>query len=287
MKKLFLVVACGVMGLQASDDIAVYRGAGGGLANTAVDQLAIHTGKSAGKRAGRILDNWFDRGCQRCFGVSGDEAVNNAFKAVLITAMAYGAYKTGEYFVNRESNDSKVRRALGIWNQVSKDLNSISTLANLRNFLYKFDHLNELVMESYGELTGRYTSWVTPWNWTNDMKDAHEKMTFLYALFKYKEVLNMLEYGESDLIKVAAATYSLQTAYPVCEYVTKLQADIAALKSISRHSASKCLNIMLQELHMILKVFASSETYVQEHRMLQTAIAQERLASAIEASRYR
>lgn len=281
MKKLLLVAVGAMVSLQVAADPMVRGGAFSGRVNHAADEAvvraAVHTGAWAGKKVG----GWVDDFCQYSFGVDGKTVADKVATAVLIAVITTGVYKTGQYIAHRESNMSKVKRAMSLWMHMNAKLNDIATLQDVQNFVYNFKHLEQSVLDSYTSLNNRYGSWVKPWNWTSEMQKAHTKMKLASMIFSYQDIIIMQhEYNEVDLLKIATADFSTVTAYPVCAYVDKLQSDIEIMKGFA--SAYNAASVMLRELNKALRIIAGSKDYVEERRALQDAIARERLANAID-----
>lgn len=264
-------------------DPLVSGGAWGSRANNAATELAARGVVKVGGDAASIAGDWMDEFCQKTFGCSGKDVYKNTLKAVLITAITYGAYKTGQYLVNREPNVQQVKRALSLWAQMNVQLTRIVTLHDVQLFINNFQHLEQYVVKSYTELNNRYGSWVKPWNWTSDMKKAFEKMQLASILFKYQQILTINSgYNEAELLKIATGEYSVMTAYPVCAYVQNLQADMEIVQKFVTMPSYKFASIVQRELNKVLRIIAASDTYITEKRLLQDAITRERLVNAID-----
>lgn len=264
-----------------SYDYMVGRGALSGRLHTSSRNDAAELGAQGLIWAGNKVGGWSNDFCQYAFGVDGKTVADRVGTAVLVAFIAAGVYQTGKYILNRESNSSKVKRALSIWSQMNTELKQISSVQELQDFIYTFKDLESDVYNSYNSLSDRYGSWVKPWNWTADMQIAYTKMQLVSRIFRYKDILLMNhESNESELITIATGSCSMNTAYPICAYVEKLNLDIKNLKSFV--DSYKAAAVVLEKISHALQVLVSSQTYVAERRALEDAIARQRLIDAVD-----
>lgn len=176
------------------------------------------------------------------------------------------------YTLFRETNNTKIKRALTIWHTAYSSLSQVKTLSDMQLFLQKHSFLEHDVAISHGELEARYMSSCKPWNWTDDMRDAYTKIKILDLLFEHKEIICAQQsLHEDEICKIARLTYGNKTCYALCECLEKLHQSINMIKNICIQDGYSFLSEVFVRLQKAHKTLAASEHYAYEKRCLSDA----------------
>jgi hypothetical protein len=215
--------------------------------------------------------------------------------AVGATAMVVG---TTVYLAYRESNASLIQRAYKLIDayegSVQRHLIGLATSKDIAEFAskpaaFKKDMMlvYDQVEDIYGRLGNRYCSWVTPWNWTPEMKQAYKdikrfhqelkviKMMFQYALFLPESIT------EQTVVQTARMVSSGASAYPIIYCVDTLTADIAFIRSLNFYLP--CGQIYIELLDKAKSILLASKAYADDRHEYQKHQDQIRAIQAAEA----
>lgn len=252
-------------------------------------------------------------------------APSNNQKIIMAAAATAVAVGTGLYWKHRESNAVKIQRVDSLCaqyhDQMQVLLQQIQTMqdvydfnAQALGFTLKLNSFDQQVHAAYQDINERYNFWLTPWNYTQDMKQAYEKMSALREQWRIdlkvahskidhmsllKQAMENIAYfssclgtwhgfaDEADLLKFARKICLGSSTYPVHATVMTLRQALNLLKCARAYVA--CDQALIDKMEQICTEMLISQSYLdeakekQEEERAQQAIAlQERLARAEE-----
>lgn len=208
------------------------------------------------------------------------------------TAVAVG---TAVYVARRETNEAKINRAYKLIDmygvKVQSQLSQLMSSADVRYFLSQslrskkeILSMYEAIAQLYREIDNRYNCWVTPWNWTRNMKQAFDAIKKLYqeALILKMMIdhapLLQVDHGDEQALVKAARVFSAGTLYPVIYTVMQLQADMRTLRSLTFYIP--CEYAYVDSLDNVVHALKCSEAYLQDLREQAKHEEQQRLIHA-------
>lgn len=230
---------------------------------------------------------------------------DNTAKIVGTIGVAAVTVGTVVYLSYRESNSAKIERATKLVYEnkyrVQKILNQLQNFKDLytltaqpRSFKKEIIMLHDSLGALYDELQSRYSSWVTPWNWTKEMKEArdlaynfYQQVKLLRIMLKYAPCLQSSVNSDSlilqeDLLIHAVRVMSDGTsAYPLVETVNQLNDDIRFIQNLTVYVS--CEQLCSETLGMIRIGLIASKEYDRERQAYENYLQQQRLAQAAEA----
>lgn len=166
------------------------------------------------------------------------------------------------YWVQREPNSVKINRVNDLWSATQNNLYNIQNDQELENFYTMHKHLDKDIRKLYNEITDRYKNKVTPWNWSNEMKNAYEKISFLHGIFNANHIISMTENPDKNQVIKHMNIHYKDSPYPLLAAVSNLKSTVSRLKeSTYQVSANQLLiNLITPALDKIL----SSSEYKKE-----------------------
>lgn len=205
---------------------------------------------------------------------------------------------TGVYVAFRETNSSKIDRAYKIINmygaKVQRELLKITTAADIYLFANQsyaakkeLTFVYETIDKMHSEISRRYNCWVTPWNWSSNMKQAYEA---IHQLYEQATILHMMiEHGsllsvgaqEAELVKAARVFCGGVSNYPIVFTVNRLKEDMKRMSSMQFYVP--CEYIYLEYLDEVCRILMCSDAYVQDCREHEKHVEQMRIVAAAEA----
>lgn len=195
-------------------------------------------------------------------GLQNIQANNNDVLDILKdTAITAAIGGTISYWMYREPNSVKIERASNLWTSVKTDLFSVQNFQDLQEFFTKYDSLSKEVQHSYQEISARY-SFIKPWNWSGEMKDIYEKISFLSVVFNSKQIMFMTTNPDEGQLLHQIRKYYADAKYPLLKAVSCFEDDIKILSSsLYKTTASQLLIDLLSSALTQIKV---SSEYVKE-----------------------
>lgn len=191
---------------------------------------------------------------------------------LIITALVAAPIVT--YCYLRESNELKIKKAEAVFDLVCKDLH-FCTLDEAQQFVKHYEHLRKDIHEAFTALDNRYGSFFKPWNWTAEMKLAHQKIEILELLFRYSQFLrtsNLQQGGVVDFVLSKNKKFLmyrlimaiLLTSYPLHDEVDFIRFHIGSLvKPVFNFGFEENLADFYKD---IFNAIFSSKAYTSEAR---------------------
>lgn len=210
------------------------------------------------------------------------EVSEKVIKSAAAVALVAALYKTGSYWMSRESNTVKIEKVNCLLNQVHPYF-KFHTLQDVQEFLIQFKELTQPVACSNKEISNRYNTWLKPWNWSKDMKQAHGHIQILGILFGYQDIICACDelVDENVVVKHIKKRSKGAERFPLCSFVSQVKADLQVLYS-SADSCQACgFELLITPvLENILDTVLESDEYVGELRLKEIEEIQRRAAQA-------
>lgn len=223
---------------------------------------------------------------------SHDEA-SNALVVAGTTAIVVG---TAVYVARRETNESKINRVhklidlygvkiQGVLSKLMDNQDISNCIPLLSRSKKEIISMYDATAQLYQEMNNRYNSWVTPWNWTDDMKQAFEAIKKLYQealilkmIIDHSPLLQVDLADEEALVKAARVFCAGASCYPVVTTVARLQDDMQVIRSLKFYIP--CEYMYIEDLDNVVTALKSTDAYVQDRREQEKHWEQQRLVSA-------
>gem|GEM_PF-1333075 len=209
------------------------------------------------------------------------------------TAIVVG---TAVYMARRETNESKINRVHKLIDlygvRIQGQLSQLMNNDDIRYFIAQSSASKKEIISMYNataqlhkEMNNRYNSWVTPWNWTADMKQAFEAIKKLYQealilkmMIDHAPLLQVDLGNDEALVKAARVFCAGISCYPVVHTIVRLQDDMQTLRSLKFYVP--CEYMYIESLDSVVTALKSTDAYVQDRREQEKHWEQQRLASA-------
>lgn len=202
-----------------------------------------------------------------------------------VTAISGTVLGTTAYWAFRESNEAKIQRVHRLYyfytGNLHEQLASITTLQDMIYFLshsikFKKEVLvfSDFVHQLYREMSARYTSWLKPWNWSQEMKREYERIKELHNVLQLIDIMICYQpfildwrnsFDEAAVIKQAQILCRGTTVYPLCTCVDMIKKDLAFLKATNFKIS--CDVVLIEMLEHVLNFMVCTQAYVAEQQM--------------------
>ncbi|MBM18299.1 MAG: hypothetical protein CL947_04500 [Epsilonproteobacteria bacterium] len=197
-----------------------------------------------------------------------------------IGTSALGLSLFASYLCCRESNAIKIDRVNNLWSKFNMMLeqngskkDELQKVYDISTELQKFE---DEIQTAYSALYHRWT-FLKPWNWTNEMRDAYYKSCLLHCLSHYHTIMLLEQANQLDehhLLLLARHLYGLNSSLPLVVYFDMLKRDVSnisqSLKAFSTPWAKAVESTMLKAL----RILSVSEQCLQERQQSNRLAAQ-------------
>lgn len=181
------------------------------------------------------------------------------------------ALSVGVYLCGRESNASVVKNVNQLYESV--DFLCQHNLATFDSLIQKdnaFGDCSDVFFTLKQCVENRYGSWIKPWDWSQDMQQAYDKIRLITVLYGYIPLLQKAEAltGE-NVLQFARETFCYMNQYPCLLCFNNLDQDIqfvhANLKTIDTRLVP-LLKEILPILEKSRKLLRIEKEYLDEAR---------------------
>lgn len=167
------------------------------------------------------------------------------------------------YFYNRECNADRIEQVNRLWNKLGNSILKAEKTDELIKYFVDHKDYYFAVMHSHSGINDRYNSYLKPWDWTADMHNAYEKISFLYTIFYITACVGKEEFLISYFMSVFH-----DCKYPLITTINYLDLVIACLIN-NKYSLALDASIrrdLLKVAYCVNHIIYSSVFYKQELR---------------------
>lgn len=164
----------------------------------------------------------------------------------------------------------------------SIERNNISSLdhAKLASVFSAVDHDEILQMHLW--VNNAYSNWLTPWNWTNCLKQSFQNLQIIEILTLYADLIAKKDtVTGSDLVKSFRSKYSNSSTYPLIFAYTNMDNHIQFIRKLQNHPLQKILTSAIEYLNNFKILLRQENEYQQEIQTKRTNDLQEEMIGAI------
>ncbi|MBP6892540.1 hypothetical protein KBB68_03070 [Candidatus Babeliales bacterium] len=167
----------------------------------------------------------------------------------------------------------------------SIERNNISSLdhAKLISIFSAVDHDEILQMHLW--VNNAYSNWLTPWNWTNCLKQSFEKLQIIEILTLYADLIAKKDTVTGfDLVKSFRCKYGSIFVYPLLSAYQIINDHVQFVRNLSCHLLKNILMSAIEPLNDFKVLLRQENEYQQEVLAKRTNDLQQEMINAIAAS---
>lgn len=183
-------------------------------------------------------------------------------KAIGVTAVTASAF-TACWMYDREANSSLVDKVDRFWRHTTENI-AKTRPEDFSRMILVFKEFDIFVFDLHKKMNSRYASWMTPWNWHYNMRQAHLRITLLEILFRYLDTLASWHNTISDAAVLQLAEKMGYNSGAVINFVDQLNADILKIDKLSKELHCNFATILKNHLVAIKDMTKRSNAYAQE-----------------------
>lgn len=186
-------------------------------------------------------------------------------KEIIAAGLIGGAASAGlMYAYYRESNGIKVEKVERIWKHVIDNVARVRP-EDFSKLVPAFKNFDVFAYELQDALQGRYTSWLTPWNWFPSTRLAYKKATLLQILFKYLDVLHYWHVAIPDDSIERLGRAICGRNYSATFFVRALSKDMDNVRTMMKDVYCPFGDILYEHLRAIREIAMQSNAYKAEN----------------------
>ena len=141
------------------------------------------------------------------------------------------------------------------------------------------------ILQMHIWINNAYGNWLTPWNWTNSLKESFEKLQIIEILTLYADLIAKKDtLTGSDVVKSFRCKYGSLSTYPLLLAYEIIDNHIQFIRTHSSHSLAYLLMNAVEPLNDFKVLLRQENEYQEEVQAKRTHDLQKEMINAIVAS---
>ncbi len=154
----------------------------------------------------------------------------------------------------------------------------------LNSLFSAIDHDEIVQMQIW--VDNAYNNWLTPWNWTNDLKDSFQKLQIIEILTLYADLVAKEDnISGIDVVKSFRNKYGNSSIYPLIFAYNMMNNHVQLIAQLGHHPFQGLLAKMTDSLNNFKVLLRQENEYQQEVQAKRMAELQQELINATRMSR--